>query len=424
MDRGYKTHGVALLALLGLASASLAPLTLYDPSAFPLARCLDGSPSGYYLQKARNASVANSWLIVLNGGGACTHEADCTARAATDLGSSKGWAPAIEMNKIDYTTNDTRNPFADWNLVFAEYCDGSEHTGTRTEATNETFGLFFSGHHSIDALVTHLDSEHGLGADGNRVLFGGGSAGGVGTFANYEYVTAKLPKAQVLGAPIGGFPPPLIWYSSHHAGGADPVADLRDSAFRDHNNGLYQAYLPAPCAAAKAPEDAWQCAVPHFLYPHLTVPVFITEALSDVTVMCGFEGMPCNNIAKALLNKNVTSYIAEYAQNASDNFQQVLGSTRDGVYAASCLLHCGFLLDQPLIDGVGAIDALFLWGMSYFEPASSLRTGADHKYIDSPCTSITHLTKKTFYPPCGKSCPTKISASAAPSLAAPFGSEF
>ena len=44
----------------------------------------------------------------------------------------------------------------------------------------------------------------------------------------------------------------------------------------------------------------------------------------------------------------------------------ILASTRDGLFAASCLLHCGFTLDGPLIRGENAISALFKWAAEYW----------------------------------------------------------
>ena len=36
---------------------------------YPLAKCLDGTPSGYYFTKATNESLSNRFMIILEGGG-------------------------------------------------------------------------------------------------------------------------------------------------------------------------------------------------------------------------------------------------------------------------------------------------------------------------------------------------------------------
>ena len=58
-----------------------------------------------------------SWLVVLDGGGLCTHEADCTARAKTELGTSTVWPKTFSVDTFAYMSTDTRNPFRDWNMV-------------------------------------------------------------------------------------------------------------------------------------------------------------------------------------------------------------------------------------------------------------------------------------------------------------------
>ena len=182
-----------------------------------------------------------------------------------------------------------------------QYCDGSMHSGARTSASDETFGLWFSGHHTIAATIDHLSRHTGLNASApaaraggghaaqqkTHVVFSGGSAGGVGVFSNFEYVQAVLPHATVLGAPIGGFVPEIHWFTgAHHT---TPPDDLRTPAFRRLVE-LYQSYLPEACVRAMG-ADAYKCELPHFSYPHLTVPVFIIEAITDSVVLGGFEGV-------------------------------------------------------------------------------------------------------------------------------------
>ena len=79
-------------------------------------------------------------------------------------------------------TTDPGNPFAAWNTIWLKYCDGSIHTGQRTNATADTFGLYFSGHNSIHAMITSLVASTSLGAAGTFVAFAGGSAGGFRIF--------------------------------------------------------------------------------------------------------------------------------------------------------------------------------------------------------------------------------------------------
>lgn len=103
------------LLLLAMAPAAAWPnetarFVSLGGGAYPLARCLDGSPSGYYIRKALRAEAASSWLFLLDGGGICTTREDCISRSSTDLGSSKGWPSSYNVNATDLTTPDPRNP--------------------------------------------------------------------------------------------------------------------------------------------------------------------------------------------------------------------------------------------------------------------------------------------------------------------------
>ena len=92
---------------------------------------------------------------MLNGGGLCTHEEDCTARAKTQLGTSTVWAPTMDLGKVtDFLSGDSRNPFRDWNMALVPYFSGDMHAGQRTAASNETFGLYFAGFTNLMATVT------------------------------------------------------------------------------------------------------------------------------------------------------------------------------------------------------------------------------------------------------------------------------
>ena len=216
----------ALLLACTSRGSTVAPLTLYDPARHPGARCLDGSPGGFY----HRPGAASQWLFVLNGGGLCSHEADCTARAKTDLGSSHAFNRTFDFDSIPLTSSSPANPFRNFNLVFVPYCDGGMHSGQRTSnASADVWGLYFAGHLNVVALVAELRDTAGLGARGDLVLFAGGSAGGVGVFANVEYVAEALPMARVLGVPVGGFPPAV-----HYFPGCSPcpAEDVRDADFR------------------------------------------------------------------------------------------------------------------------------------------------------------------------------------------------
>ena len=77
----YNNQLLLLTTLAFFYMCQASELVLYDLNAFPYARCLDGSPSGYYLRPATSNLTASKFLVILEGGGMCTGREDCTARS-------------------------------------------------------------------------------------------------------------------------------------------------------------------------------------------------------------------------------------------------------------------------------------------------------------------------------------------------------
>ena len=65
----YNNQLLLLTTLTFFYMCQASELVLYDLNAFPYARCLDGSPSGYYLRPATSNLTASKFLVILEGGG-------------------------------------------------------------------------------------------------------------------------------------------------------------------------------------------------------------------------------------------------------------------------------------------------------------------------------------------------------------------
>ena len=380
-----------------VVAASNASLEMFSTAQFPNARCLDGSPFGiYHAPPTPGASPEEQkiWVVLLNGGGLCTHASDCMSRAHTSLGSSASFSKVYDMDSVSLLSSDQRNPFRNVNRVFVPYCSGDMHAGQRTAPgpNNSTWGLYFSGYHNIQATVRYLSTRYKLNTTGNILIWSGGSAGGVGVFSTLDFVAESLPAVRVVGVPVGGFPPEIFWSSTKDS--KVPNEDIRTPAFRE-NNELYNAVLPSACAHALGPARSYMCGVPHIAYPYLQTPVFVIQAKTDVVVSCIFEGMPCKPVAKALFNPENWQRWSTFGQNASVLLANtVMKSERDGLFASSCLIHTGFTLDGPLIDSQNAVEALYSWVFSK-ENSTAQRS---HKHQDI-CAG------NRYYPPCGHKCP-------------------
>jgi Pectinacetylesterase len=127
-------------------------------------------------------------LIYLQGGGACWDYLSCYV-LRTAFTTSNG---AGEIGIIDL--DDARNPFRDYNVVYASYCDGSVFTGDATVDYdgNRTF------HHGLRNLTVAIDAAVREFPDPSRIVVAGSSAGGYGTFAGYGVARVAYPDTEIV----------------------------------------------------------------------------------------------------------------------------------------------------------------------------------------------------------------------------------
>ena len=80
----------------GEAEAAGRRLEYVSLAGHPAARCLDGSPAGYYFRRGRDAQNLHDggWVIYLEDGGFCFTEAQCREQSLTAHGSSATWPPS------------------------------------------------------------------------------------------------------------------------------------------------------------------------------------------------------------------------------------------------------------------------------------------------------------------------------------------
>ena len=282
--------------LVGATAALGAPgdlvLTLL-PDTLPAAsggRCMDGSMTGYYYRKG----AADTYVIFIEGGGGCSTEAKCKAWAA-EKGSSKDFArTSLGTHYGVAVSNCTSNPyFCSATTAVVPYCTGDAHRGNNTVASAKTWGFIFDGHTSFVAIIEELIRTRGLG-DAKRVLLTGSSAGGIGTLANLDWLAARLPGADVKGAPTAGWflpaalpgdlpavypPSDFAHFAAGTHGNAETEAGASVGDFLDLING--RGVLNADCVAAQKPGDEWSCSSAHTLYPYIKTPVYIIENMYD-----------------------------------------------------------------------------------------------------------------------------------------------
>ena len=321
--------------------------------------CLDGTPAGYYFSQGDS----KTFVFFLEGGGLCSNRQDCIERTKTDLGSSTGWGQSITLGGIQSADPQANPFFANATQVFIPYCSGDVHSGTRP-ASEETWGLHFTGHLIVRAVVAQLMAENGLEA-AERVVFAGGSAGGMGVQYNIDYVASQLPSARVYGVPIGGY----IFAHPNYAG---PMAqnETETARLEDFHRDweLFNPFLDQSCRAALGEQDQWQCLVPTTLYQHISTELVIIESQTDSVVMFGFSDVPEQNISQVHVRmaalsdlthsaiSQVQRYVKQFRENSTRYAQAVSG--KDSIFSPCCLMHTNFARNSPTIGGADYYNAI------------------------------------------------------------------
>ena len=334
------------VVLGGAERTACAELKLLQDVQKSGARCMDGTPAGYYF--SGNTS-SHQWIIDLEGGGECASKEACSPKVLTALGSSKYFKKEIGFGFI------ARGPrFQTFNRVFVPYCSQDLWTGQRRTATNETFSFFFSGHLILDAILTDLERVGGLN-EASDIILTGESAGGIGVWPNLDWLAARYSNAVATDAPIAGF---YFWADPYTGPGhtSSALVDFRETAWPSHV-ALWQSFVDADCAAAIEP---WRCVLANNTYPFITSPHFIIEAQSDKVVLGAHDWVPTSQAPH--WSAPVVAYLKEWAHNMSIALSPAMAaSSPNGVFSPACFIHTGFTQERPIIRGMTYIEAFSAW---------------------------------------------------------------
>jgi hypothetical protein len=142
-----------------LETSTPIPLQSLDLNLYSDAKCMDVTPSGYYYEKFKEEETAQKWVFYLEGGGECDTESGCKAQLSGSLGSSlyfsqeksdsTGWYLASSDCHIN-------GDFCNWNHVDVTYCSQDLHSGQVTTPSDNTWGLYFSGHLIFQSILDDL----------------------------------------------------------------------------------------------------------------------------------------------------------------------------------------------------------------------------------------------------------------------------
>eukprot|EP01105_Mastigella_eilhardi_P006356 TRINITY_DN17962_c0_g1_i1.p1 TRINITY_DN17962_c0_g1~~TRINITY_DN17962_c0_g1_i1.p1 ORF type:complete len:404 (-),score=106.98 TRINITY_DN17962_c0_g1_i1:165-1355(-) len=381
-----------LLLLLLCGAVARGSMDLYLLDEYPQARCLDGTPGGYYYSAG---AEADSWSFWLEGGGWCYSSEDCGGRAATDHGSSSTWAAAMPYLPATMSENATENPlFYAWNHVQVMYCDGLSFAGD-----TDAGGLQYRGAKILEAAFQDLLTKRGLDRARN-VLLSGGSAGGLSALLHADRVRGWLPEGvNFKSAPFSG-----VFALAENADGV-PVYPDQMRAGVALQNATYA--LPSACTKRLSAEDRWRCIFAAEVYSDVQSPTFLVNSAYDQwNTGCIFAAEPvavgsdqngnCSAIpawtpctgwddcTPAQAAALTTRWAAPVLKSLSS--QEAWTRPGNGAFFTSCFTHCGEINGGWMgtrVSGVSTMEALNAWWLADGDNAAA------HTYVDCFYTTNT-----------------------------------
>ena len=373
------------LALQHVGAAAGDGFVLQRFNADSEAKCLDGTPGGYYVRNG----TASSWMIEMEGGGWCYTAEDCLARSKTAIGSSNTW-PETGCPSMDggsngmFSNNCTISRFCNWTAVHMNYCDGASFAGYRGEPlpVNGT-NLYFRGRTIMDATIDSLLAR-GL-ASAKEVILKGCSAGGLAVLLHLDYFAARV-KAVNPGIRVVGMPDAGLFLDHGTVGGGPSVYTPQIQSTVELHRPLQPGSVNDGCLAAhNGTSDAWKCFMGPYTLPHITTPYYMTQDLDDTWQMQNIFMLPCQPWVKGSCNATELAWMNQYRADMLQVLAPLLGSSTNGAFLSTCVQHCHQNNDPCWTAGKVQNQTLDDSFWSWYSGAGNLRRiVVDGNYGDNP----------------------------------------
>ena len=365
---------------------------MIDTTAYPDARCNDGSPAVMYV---RTNPESSHWLIHLQAGGDCNSYDSCYQRwcglDAYSASKMSTWHTPEAMAATGIFQDDPSNMFRTWNVVYGYYCSSDNWRGTAGEKGFLSYrpwqglvglSVLFNGYAIVDAMFGTLQSggvvttASGSEMDlpdldqASQVVFSGSSAGSIGVrFLADDYATrlrTSNPDVDFRIVLDSANKPGEAWASDALDGTCDStveeryvdVADIDAQSAADDT--IFGAVPDASCLAAHA-TDPQRCSNPgHVALFHVTTPMFLRQGLLEKLGDDNDDNVPDVDVE---LWKDATRDLL-YLYGDTAYTDPVTGETREpftiepGWFGSDCSTHVAIensrFFDEEVIFNGGA----------------------------------------------------------------------
>ena len=310
-------------------SAGVAPLTLLDLDTG--ARCLDGTPYGFYFVPSKTNSKL--WTIDIQGGGWCYNETLCYERSLTRLGSSKFFPKQSSCGCVNVENGQIAS---DCNCIYMPYGDGASFSGLRDEPWPAPGNkkLYFRGWKNLEATLDYAFQKLGMN-NARQVVLTGGSAGGLSTFLHADYVAARVSKEAPMAFTKAM---PVVGYFLDHknfAGTSQSYPNWMKYIY--HMQNLKIPALTSDCLE-KFPSTPYFC----FMSPHMNTfietPFYVLNSKYDQWQMDNILQVECIREKKSCSAAEKKAILA-YGESFLSDFEPVMQNHKNGAMITSCICH-------------------------------------------------------------------------------------
>jgi hypothetical protein len=322
---------------------------------YPLAVCNDGSPAAFYFRPGKEGT--RRWLVYLDGAG-WWWDADSCAHGWQKVHGTSNKFPRTMMELLPKATrflrwglfDMTRSPLADAHVAFVKSCSNDAFMGDRAPlmaydpiaqpfSHRNVTAWHFRGRRIVEAVFLELRKRTGLGERmGDRVIYGGCSAGARGALATMDYFatnTQFVGQAGVLGLLDSGMWVPIAPRHRTQATDWDSFAHQMKQSMNLINATVL---LGEGCRQSYPGEESWKCMMGAFRLPFVRTPYFMVHSQYDLFAVS------MNLWGRYMVARKFTQGDLMWAETYRRTIVRYLPIPQAGsgtvVFSPACYFHC------------------------------------------------------------------------------------